>query len=78
MEIKTKHNVGDHVWFLDQNKVTEANIIRASNSQLRFAEGRISWDLDIEATGLYSYKGSIMTKYDDELFSSKQELIDSL
>lgn len=64
MTIETKYNIGDEVWFIDGHNRPRRD---------RVASIRIMSDLSI----LYYLKVSL-SREEDELFSTKEELIKSL
>lgn len=81
MEIKTKHEVGDKVFYLHNNKLENGKIVRVAQVQVKL-DVSVSWEMDTtEAQPGYLFSPSAtlpLYKYDSELFKSKQELLDSL
>jgi len=76
MTITTKFDIGDEVWFLEGNKAKQSKITRIAPYS-NFSEKRgISWELDIKLDSIFG--GLYLNKYEDELFATKEELINSL
>ena len=73
MEITTKYNLGDKVWFMDKNKVKSDNIrsFRIEVSKEPLSSNNFIYYVD----DIYGNYG----RYNEhELFASKQQLLESL
>lgn len=76
MTITTKYNIGDEVWFLKDNKIQKSKITKIA-PYFSFSEKRgISWELDVKLDAFFG--NTYLSKYEDELFATKEELINSL
>lgn len=75
MEIKTKHNIGDRVYFMYDNHIKCGTITSMK------VEVESQYDntciIHSSTTIMYNIQG-IGHKYENKLFSSKEELINSL
>lgn len=70
MTIETKHNIGDEVWFINLRKEPmQAKIFRI-NVEVRRKNIYVEYSL--------SNKEFIVTRKEDELFPTKEELLKSL
>lgn len=76
MVITTKYNIGDKIWFIHERKAHEKTIIYIDTEQ-RKTPLKISYWVNMEEdVKKDSTKYEIITE--DNVFSSKEELIDSL
>jgi len=78
MEIKTKFDVGDKVWFMDSNKATEAEIWEVYIKQYNVlgTNGRKEINITYMLKNLHlCYIG---TFHEGKIYASKEELINSL
>lgn len=76
MTITTKFDIGDEVWFLEGNKAKQSKITRIA-PYFNFSEKRgIAWELNVKLGD--AFKELYLSKYEDELFATKEELINSL
>lgn len=75
MTIETKYNPGDTVWFMSNNKIVQSSIKKLSMSFIYSLE--VSWELELEEEGSFIHNMPA-SRTEDKLFSTKQELIDSL
>lgn len=80
--IHSKYNIGDKVWLISENKVVQTTIIDISISRdystPQPLADRLKWKLDLTVP----LKGFVVRDpvyaTEDQLFSTKQELIASL
>lgn len=71
MTIKTKHNIGDEVWFMSMNEPTKGYVIKIDIDIARSADWYIE-HYKVEVGGL------IYPKIGQSIFHSKEELLKSL
>lgn len=71
MTIETKYNVGDEVWFMDDNKPTKGIVVKLDIDVSRKGDWYIE-HYKVEA------KGFIHFKVGQSLFPTKEELLKSL
>lgn len=72
MEIKTKYNIGDEVWYMENNKVC-CDKISAVHLHIYEYDQIINYSFGLtDCTKLYIHVD------ESKLFPSKQELLDSL
>lgn len=69
MEIKTKWNIGDNVYFIGKNKVTYAPVTNIKYNHKNEGE-KLSYSVGLDL--------GIQDRYENELFFTKEELIASL
>ena len=67
MTIETKYNIGDEVWAIVENKVCQYHILNIT------AKKRMQTTIEV----MY-YIGNCEWRYEQELFSTKEELLKSL
>ena len=73
MEIKTKFNIGDEVFYLDENKIKTKRIDSIQFDLYKDKSGGLRYRLEgFSKTGHWEYFK------ENELFSTKEELIASL
>lgn len=72
MIITTKHNIGDEVWLIRDNKAISDTIDMIEFTLFKDGSGGLKYRL------LKFYNGNWAYYYENELFSTKQELIDNL
>lgn len=72
MEIKTKYNIGDKVWVMDDNQPTEITINGLSG------EYKIIENVNYHITLYYSNDSWKICFYENEVFPTKEELLKSL
>lgn len=72
MTINTKFNIEDSCFYMSENKVTVSTITAIKFSLYKDGSGGIYYTLS------NSYKGNFPEFKESELFSSKEELINSL
>lgn len=81
MDIKTKFNIGDNVFFMHQNKV-KSSTVESLNinviSEMRSKPNPYDYDVVHVPKIIYKIKGFEPLFFESALFSSKQELIESL
>lgn len=75
MEIKTKYNIGDRVYFMHNNKVDS---MRINGIRIRVKSSPNSIHRELITTIVYLIGGSESMYFKKYLFSSKEELISSL
>lgn len=78
MNIKTQFNVGDKVFFLSHNKVTEGRVKRIVVECSKGSSKKDTELVTIRYDIRVSDNLSTYDKYESECFSSKDELIKSL
>lgn len=82
MDIKTKFNIGNKVFFMHQNKVASANIeaidIQVKKEMVTNKPNPYGYDIIDNPYIFYKMEGFSLSLLESALFSSKQELIESL
>jgi len=71
MQIETKFNVGQNVYFLSVNKVHDAQVMRI------VVEASYQYDADAITRVKYELRGKYILD-EAQVFTSKQDLIDNL
>lgn len=72
MIITTKHNIGDEVWLIRDNKAISDTINRIEFTAYHDNSKGLSYTLTCKVNGNWQYYK------EEDLFSTKQELIDNL
>lgn len=69
MQINTKYNIGDKVWWIENNKVHQGNV-----RSIHFS----MYDSDYGSVLVYLLAGDVRDFKEDVLFPTKEELLKSL
>jgi len=79
MQIETKFDIGDTVFFIEENKVQQATIKRISIN-VNESNSQFGYGYKPDARIRYSTDSSNLSKYknEEQLFKTKQDLLDSL
>ena len=84
MEIKTKYNIGDKVWFMENNHIVHSTICGYCISYGvgafygKYGTGDPQIDVSYNLRGGDVCVASVMNIKEDELFPTKEELLKSL